>query len=142
MRTLLFLSLALLVLPGCDSDPTMEPPEEEVPVGVSVRYQVNASGTVPSVTVTYTDANGELRSEAVDFERTTSYTREITLAPGTEGTFSIQASGLVTTGAMTASVTASRVDDGSEIAFDDDAASTTETAELSVSADAIITVVI
>lgn len=141
MRALALLLLVALALPACDSTTTTEPPPEEVPVGVLLRYRASVSGEANTAAVTYTTADGTSRTEALDLERTRSFVIEIPLEPGTEGTFTLSVTGIVTDGSMSASVAALRADDETEIAFDIETATATGTEEIGVSVEAVVPVI-
>ena len=135
-------ALALLAVAGCDSTtPEDRPPETEV-VGVTVSYRVTVVGEAFDVAVTYTDADGETRSDAVDLSRSSSYLQEVPLDPGTTGTFTLSATGLVNSGRLAASIVVTRVDTGDEVAADSQTVTTTGTGEeASVTARVVVPVV-
>jgi len=138
----LVLLLALLSLPACDTtSPGDDPGDDPDPISVIVRYRVSVSGAANAISVVYTDEGGNAVPLSVDFSRSTTFQQEITLAPGTEGTFSVAATGLVTGGNLTASTGSFRSDDESQIAFDTQTRTATGTEELSASAPVQVAVI-
>ncbi|MEM1115485.1 MAG: hypothetical protein AAF845_02050 [Bacteroidota bacterium] len=99
-RALLLPVLVLLVAPGCDTDPVVFPNPDPDPVPVTVTYRVTATGSVEDAAVRYTNADGDMASEGVDFGRTSVYNRDVLLDAGATGTFSVTASGTVDSGRL------------------------------------------
>ncbi|WP_420454932.1 hypothetical protein [Rubrivirga sp.] len=126
---LALLALAALTVAGCDSTTSEERPPETEFVGVTVAYRVSVVGESFDVAVTYTGADGEVRNEAVDFSRGTSYGQDVTLDPGTSGTFTLSATGLIDDGRLAASIVVTRDDTGDEVASDADVITTTGAGE-------------
>ncbi len=125
MRALLLLA-SLVLLTSCDSGSGPDDPDPETEfASLQVVYSVFVIDDAPSVGLTYTDADGETVVDQADFSQISTYTREVTLDPGTAGTFSLTATGLVNGGRMAASIVVTRLD--IDLQTDSDNASVTTT---------------
>lgn len=143
MRRALLLPALLLLVAGCDTGGTTGPDPDPQPVGVTIAYRASVTGAVFDSSVSYTDAGGQTVVVGGAFERSSVYTQEIELAPGTTGTFELTASGTVDTGRINVSIVVTETESGAEVTSDTGIAATSAgNEEIGASAEVVVPVVL